>query len=909
MKKVYFFLAIIMASSTARTQKTWDGPATGGSWATATNWSGDVVPIATDIVQFDVGATLAISNVPVISLAGLIITNGTNITLSKPAAGGNNTLTITNPNAANDFTIAEGSVLTLGNEINITLSAAAGGSIAGQMNINSGNTYTSNGISTITGTGIIQNVGTVTSAAAANLIFQDGGTYIHARNGGALPTATWAANSNAMITGITDDAPGGLTQSFGNFEWNNNQIADINLDGDLETIKGDLTIIKTSENSSPWLLIFTSNADYTLNIDGDLNIQQEPATATTNVEFLNGGTGIGIINVAGNYNHEAGNLVFAHEITNGNSGTATLNLAGDLVQSGGDIDFTSGDEAIGPPGQKGSMTMMGNFSQTGGTLRTTTGDTEIPNGLITFNNTGVQTFNATTPTNVSYVNFVVADGSTLQLNSGLRISRDTEPNWIGKFTINSGGTFDVSTFVVESQIEPDVLLPETAFANFNLLANGKLITANTNGVEGSINTANNLTAVFNSEADYEFQGSSTGVFVTTSPNTIRDLIVNNTAGNVILDMPMTISGTLNLTSGLLTTTATNLPTIGTAGNATPAIPTSFVNGPLAKTGATAFTFPVGKSGAGFRNIGITAPSGSATFGAEFFRATPPAGTLEPTLTRISACEYWDLTKTGTAGISANVVLSWETTSNCGGTYVTDPTTLRVANLLSGTWIDEGRLGSTGNNAAGTVTSSDAPTTFGFFALASSSAENPLPVLFANVKAYEKNNGIQIAWSNLTEKDVADYTIERSTNGIDFSAIGQQQPTSNQNDRADYTAFDVNPAAGLNFYRIKARETTGKIVYSIVLSVSPGNTSQGLRLYPNPVKGSQVTISLSNIKRGQYSLRIVNTVGQDILKQSINHQGGSSLTQTVNLPSSLKPGVYNMVLTRDDYRENKMFVVQ
>ena len=144
MKKVYFFLAIIMASSTARTQKTWDGPATGGSWATATNWSGDVVPIATDIVQFDVGATLAISNVPVISLAGLIITNGTNITLSKPAAGGNNTLTITNPNAANDLTIAEGSVLTLGNEINITLSAAAGGSIAGQMNINSGNTNTSN---------------------------------------------------------------------------------------------------------------------------------------------------------------------------------------------------------------------------------------------------------------------------------------------------------------------------------------------------------------------------------------------------------------------------------------------------------------------------------------------------------------------------------------------------------------------------------------------------------------------------------------------------------------------------------------------------------------------------------------------------------------------------------------------
>ena len=217
MKKVYFLLVILMTAVTAWTQKTWDGPATGGSWTTATNWSGDAVPVATDIVQFDVGSTMAISNVPGLSLAGLIVTDGTNITLSKPDAGGNNTLTITNALAANDFAIAEGSVLTLGNEINITLSAGAGGSIAGQLNINDGNTYTTNGISTVIATGIIQNSGIVTSAAAANLIFQNAGTYIHARNGGAIPTATWDAGSNSDIIGVIDAVPTGLSQSFGNF--------------------------------------------------------------------------------------------------------------------------------------------------------------------------------------------------------------------------------------------------------------------------------------------------------------------------------------------------------------------------------------------------------------------------------------------------------------------------------------------------------------------------------------------------------------------------------------------------------------------------------------------------------------------------------------------------------------------
>ncbi len=219
------------------------------------------------------------------------------------------------------------------------------------------------------------------------------------------------------------------------------------------------------------------------------------------------------------------------------------------------------------------------------------------------------------------------------------------------------------------------------------------------------------------------------------------------------------------------------------------------------------------------------------------------------------------------------------------------------------------MSSTGDNTAGTITSNDAPTVFSPFALASSSASvNPLPVLFADVKAYEKNNGVQIEWSNLTEKDVAGYTVERSANGSDFSAIAQQLPTSNQNDRVNYNAFDASPDAGTNYYRIKAEETTGKIVYSNVLSVDLGNAGESFRLYPNPVTGNQVIISLSNIKRGQYNLRITNTAGQNIFNQTINSQG-RTITQTLNLPSVIKPGVYHMTITGEGYRENKRFIVR
>ncbi len=907
MKNVYLLLlTIFMAIAGWAKTTTWTG-GVNNQWDNPLNWDNGI-PAANDDVVFptNISATItrvAFDNNPILILNSLSVLGNSNIELRT--AGGR-IISIANGKTGNDFVISSGAQLTIGNNLNIILNLLAGAGVAGRFNVNKDQTYTSTGITTVASGGIINNEGTVTSLSTFNLIFQNNGTYIHARDGGAIPTANWNTGSKTLIAGVTKTAPFALSQTFANFTWSSEQNSDINLNGNLQNITGDLKITTTSGQPAVRFLNFSSDIGYTLNVGGNLIIERT-APATTNVAFINDSDGDAIINVAGNYTHLGGNLVFVDVNSNSNDGTAILNLAGNFVQSGGNVDFTSGDN--GPPGQKGSMFIKGNFTQTAGTMRTTVGDNVIPNGLITFNKVGVQNYNAT---NVSYVNYVVANRDTLKLASALRISRDlpANPNWIGKMTINSGGTLDASTFVVSSQITPDVTPAASAVANFILLPGGKLITANATGVQGSISTLNNLTASLNSGADYEFQGASTGVFVTTTPNTLRDLIVNRAGGIVSLAMPLSITRNLTLTDGLLTTTTTNLPTVTSTGTASPATLVSFVNGPLAKAGATAFTFPVGKAGDGFRNIGITTPSASATFRAEFFRASPPAGTLEPTLTRVSACEYWDLSKTaGASGVSANVVLSWEANSNCGGAYVTNPVTLRVAHLVSGVWVDEGRLSSTGDATKGTITSADSPTTFSPFALASGSAiDNPLPVVFADVKAYGKNNGVQIEWSNLTEKDVATYSIERSSNGRDFVSIDQQSPTNNQSMKAEYNAFDANPYTGINFYRIKAEETSGKIVYSKILSLNLGKENHGLELYPNPVLDHQVTISLSNLKKGHYTIRVINTAGQDIFRQIITNRG-STLTQSLNLPAVIKPGVYHMVVTGDAYRENKMFIVR
>ncbi|MGK2861983.1 MAG: T9SS type A sorting domain-containing protein [Chitinophagaceae bacterium] len=816
MKKFYFLLMSMMigVSLWSQTIKTWNGPATGGSWTTNGNWLPAVAPVANDIVVIPTGITGTISAVAGggnITLGGLRIEGNSNITFTNTT--NSRTITIANLTGT-DFIIQAGSGLTLtgtGNGVNITLFAGSNGAnvttanISGTFTVNSGRTYTtSNSNVNTTVTGTIDNRGSIFSGSTAKLSFQSTGKYIHGQNGGFLPTSNWIAGSVCEISGMSSAYPSGMDQTFQNVIFNSTLSDDVEMSEDLNCLQ-NLTIA-----------ILAGTGDDFRCTDGNQNRT---------------------IDVGGKFTLTSGRFVLDHD-----NGGSELNVAGDFELNGGSLY------------EDGSGTADVNFT-----------------------GTGIQKFTKAPAAIIS---------NTLN------------------FTINNNAKVDFGNSILNGST-----------GTFSLANGGKIITSHADGLRstgafGSIQVTG--TRTFGNGADYEFLGASTGAFSTTT-NQVRNLIINNaTTNEVIAARPFLVTGALTLSNGHLTTTATNLVTLSTAGTAS-TTNGAYVNGPFAKmtNSAQTFMFPVGNVAGGLREIGImTTANTASTFTAQFFRAAAPAGTIGAGLSQKSNCEYWDLSRP--SGSPARVILSWASTSPCGAsaTYVTDPTTLRVAHLTAGTWMNEGRQSSTGNNTAGTITSGNILNTFSPFALASSSAAaNPLPVVFANVKAYEKNNGVQIEWTNLTEKDVVKYSIEHSVNGRDFSAIGKRLPANNQNDEASYNAFDAAPVAGINYYRIMAEETTGKKVYSKILTINLNKANKGLKVYPNPVSGTQVTFSLSNIEKGGYKLRIINTAGLDIYKQTVSIQG-SNLTQTLELPASIKPGVYCLVVSGGkDYKESRLFVVK
>ncbi|HLG40577.1 MAG TPA: T9SS type A sorting domain-containing protein [Chitinophagaceae bacterium] len=394
-----------------------------------------------------------------------------------------------------------------------------------------------------------------------------------------------------------------------------------------------------------------------------------------------------------------------------------------------------------------------------------------------------------------------------------------------------------------------------------------------------------------------------------------NLKINNNNG-VTLHDTRTIPGLVLFANGILNTTSSSLLIIGPLGNVSGASDASFVNGPVKKIGAigaAGFNFPVGKTGVGYMKIGIANVTGATTeFTAQYFRASAAAdfdtiGLIAIGLQAVSTCEYWTLNRSVTRS-DANVTLSWNEHSSCNSYYLSDRLSgIRLAHFNGSIWDAHGGGSPSGNKTSGSITWSGV-NSFGPFALAAmAGSSNLLPVMFYNVKSYEKNHGVQVEWTNLTERDLVSYVVERSPDGQHFTIIKEQPPRGNQNDKESYSAFDAAPFSGINYYRIKAMEISGKIIYSKVMMVAIGNTVRGFSIYPNPVQGNQVSVSM-NGKKGQYSVKILNTAGQEMYSVRLNHQG-DSMSQTIDIPYNIRPGVYNMMISGDNYLEAKMFLVQ
>ncbi len=922
MKQLIIVLVLVAGSlpGYAQTTYTWN-QAAGGNWATATNWTPSrTTPATNDILVINNGGTQTITNVITQTIGRLIV-------------GGNMDLTLTPNGAARTLTLSNtGLALQIQNGSNLSLAGQSGGGVRSLTLrfTGTGNTAQIDGTlsleivsndpgifnttnASVTVSGRVMNTGGTLTSTTGTLNYTAAGEYEHAMNGGTIGAASWAAGSRCRVTGTTTTVPGGLNQAFSDFTWDcAAQSANLSMGGQLTTVTGDLTM----NNTNLYYLILSSanNTTYTLNIGGNMDVNDDVSLA-----IVAGDNITATVNVAGDFllsGASASATYFDFYILTGGSATMNkiiMNVSGNYLQTGGYMDLANGESNATAFNE---IRLTGDFQLSGsGVLTTSTGDPSISNGLLVFSKSGSQLYNVSDPNNIGFVNYQVNSGSTLEIQSEIILSSHATAVWASQFTVNTGGILNAGNQRISSSTGG------TAGINngFTLQAGARIISSNAAGLQadaltGTVSTALAVTS-FSSAADYEFTGSTTGIF-TTSPvaNTIRNLIINNAVGIVTMDQPLSITGGLQLNNGILFSSMTNLLTI--TDNATASTgsysPARYVDGPIRKIGNDAFTFPVGKAGV-YAPASISAPGASnAEYRAEYFRGVPPNrnNITAPGLVKVSLCEYWDIEEVGPGSPTVDVTLGWSGFSPCNAAvYVNDLASLTVAHFDGSNWNSHSNNGGfSGSASQGNVTRNTV-SSFSIFTLGSTSAAaNPLSVKFTDVKAYTSGSRNVVEWTNLSEAGVQNYTLEKSVDGLQFTTLTEVAARSNTSTREGYMQLDGQPAEK-TYYCIKATELSGEISYSPVVKVYRGDGgSSSFSIYPNPVTGKQFTLQCKGQPRESFRLQVLNNTGQVVYTQNWIHPGGQA-AQSVELPANLSKGMYFLQLSGESRTENKPLVLQ
>src|SRR5690606_18621292 len=108
----------------------------------------------------------------------------------------------------------------------------------------------------------------------------------------------------------------------------------------------------------------------------------------------------------------------------------------------------------------------------------------------------------------------------------------------------------------------------------------------------------------------------------------------------------------------------------------------------------------------------------------------------------------------------------------------------------------------------------------------------LPLTWGPVTAHRNGSGVTVQWTTHQETSVDYFVVERSSDGRNWTNIGQQVKANN-NSQQQYSLLDTDAPAQRLYYRIQQFDFDGRSTHSSIVTVSDEFSSLQMALYPNP----------------------------------------------------------------------------
>jgi endonuclease I len=176
-----------------------------------------------------------------------------------------------------------------------------------------------------------------------------------------------------------------------------------------------------------------------------------------------------------------------------------------------------------------------------------------------------------------------------------------------------------------------------------------------------------------------------------------------------------------------------------------------------------------------------------------------------------------------------------------------------------------------------------------------SSSTTLPVELLSFNAQDNHSGILVQWQTTTETNNAFFTLQRSTDNINWENIAQIKGAGNSHLTINYQMLDAPflTTESVRFYRLQQTDFDGTENYSHTISLSQQmeELTEKITLLPNPFT-NELRISF-NKKEGTdfIPITIKNTLGEAVYSTVLIPQNHEQIIFYINNLHHIPAGVY------------------
>jgi hypothetical protein len=182
---------------------------------------------------------------------------------------------------------------------------------------------------------------------------------------------------------------------------------------------------------------------------------------------------------------------------------------------------------------------------------------------------------------------------------------------------------------------------------------------------------------------------------------------------------------------------------------------------------------------------------------------------------------------------------------------------------------------------------------------------PLPVELISFKGSNQGDHNLLEWFTATEKNNDYFSVERSTDGVNFLAIGIVDGAGNSNSLLNYSYSDPKEGEEITYYRLKQTDFNGQISYSDVVAINAARTNEALQLTINSPVTDHLNYKVCCVHKGNAQVEVIDLSGRIVISLTVHvNEGYNKLTLDSKV---LAEGLYILKFTTANGTVNVKFV--